>query len=136
MLFPVGVVNLDKLPKIEPLHAAKVKDAIDAKNWATLVAGAKYSSVKGNEFGLLWTPKSLVVVVKKAQSKDIVRFAFDCKNGKNAFLSHPDRTIDLYLGKDSLGMMYYERGMLNDTLNYTVIPWHTTLRCLATSRPP
>jgi hypothetical protein len=124
-LFPIGVVNLDKAPKTEPLHALKSKDAIDNKNWATLIAGVKYAGVKGNEFGLLWTPKALVIAVKKAQSKDIVRFAFDSKNGKNAFMSHPDRTIDLYLAKDSLATLYYERGILNDTINYTQMAWRS-----------
>jgi hypothetical protein len=127
MLFPVGVVNLDKLPKIEPFHAAKVKDAIYAKNWASLIGGVKYTSVKGNEFGLLWTPKSLVVVCKKTQTKDIVRFAFDAKNGKNAFMSHPDRTIDLYQGKDSLGTLFFERAFVNDTLAYNLNAWQSDI---------
>jgi hypothetical protein len=130
MLFPIGVVNLDKVPKVEPIHAAKVKDAIDAKNWSTLIAGAKYSTVKGNEFGLLWTPKALVVVYKKTQSKDIIRFAFDGKNGKNAFLSHPDRTIDVAIGKDSLSGLFYERGSLNDTLNYSQMTWQSEISLL------
>jgi hypothetical protein len=130
MMFPVGVVNLDKLPKIEPLHAVKVKDAIDAKNWASLTGSVKYASVKGNDFGLLWTPKSLVIVCKKTQTKDVVRFAFDCKNGKNAFLSHPDRTVDLYLGKDSLGTLFYERGFVNDTLSYNLNSWHNDIAML------
>jgi hypothetical protein len=128
MLYPVGIVNLDKAPAAAPLHAAKVKEAIDAKNWASLASGVKYSSVKGNEFGLLWTPKALVVVCRKSQSKDIVRFAFDGKNGKNAFLSHPDRTIDLYQAKDSLGSLFFERGTLNDTINYTQMPWQNDIK--------
>jgi hypothetical protein len=127
MLFPVGVVNLDKIPKIEPIHAVKVKDAIDAKNWASLIGGVKYSTVKGNDFGLLWTPKSLVIVCKKMQTKDIVRFAFDGKNGKNAFMSHPDRTIDMYQSKDSLGTLFYERAFVNDTLAYNQMTWRNDI---------
>lgn len=124
MLFPFGVVNLDKIPKIEPVHAVKVKDVIDTKNWATITSGVKYSSVKGDEFGLAWTPKALVIAVKKPAAKDIIRFAFDCKNGKNAFLSHADRIIDLHCAKDSLGSLYYERGVVNDTISYTQTAWH------------
>jgi hypothetical protein len=123
MLFPFGVVNLDKIPKVEPLHAVKVKDAINAKNWATLISGVKYASVKGDEFGLLWTPKALAVVVKKPAAKDIIRFTFDCKNGKNAFLAHSDRIIDLYCAKDSLGTMFFERGVANDSIVYTQNSW-------------
>jgi hypothetical protein len=127
MLFPVGVVNLDKLSKIEPLHAVKVKDAIDAKNWAPLIGGVKYTSIKGNDFGLLWTPKSLAIVCRKTKTMDIVRFAFDGKNGKNAFMSHPDRTIDLYQDKDSLGTLFYERGFANDTLAYNLNSWRNDI---------
>jgi hypothetical protein len=127
-LFPVGVANLDKLPKVEPVHAVKVKDVINDKNWASLIGGAKFTSVKGNEFGLLWTPKSLVIVCKKAQSKEIVRFAIDGKNGKNAFMSHPDRTVDIYQGKDSLATMFYDRSLLNDTLSYSQMTWQNDVK--------
>ena len=127
MLYPIGVVNLDKLPKVEPIHATKVKEAIDAKNWSSLIAGVKYVNVKGNEFGCVWTPKSLAIVCKKAQSKDILRFVFDGKNGKNAFLSHPDRTVDLVLAKDSLGSTFYERATVGDTIIYNVTQWRNDI---------
>jgi hypothetical protein len=122
-LFPVGLVNLDKAPAVAPLHAAKVQEPADGKNTATLAANAKFTTVKGVEFALFWSPKSLSILCKKGASKDVVRFAFDGKNGKNAFISYPDRIVELNLAKDSMSTVLYERVALSDSINFPVKDW-------------
>jgi hypothetical protein len=122
-LFPVGIVDLDKLSALAPLHAKKVQEPADAKNAAALAAGAKFTTVKGVEFALFWSPKSLSILCKKGASKDVIRLAFDGKNGKNAFISYPDRVVELNLAKDSMSTVLYDRVALSDSINFPVKDW-------------
>ncbi len=133
-LMPFGIVNLDKMPKGEQLHIAKIKDEVTDKNFATVAATAKLVNVKGTQFGLVWGPKALTIVVAKGASKDAVKFAIDGKNGKNAFLSHPDRTVELFQANDSLATVLAERASINDTLNYAIVGWQNEIKKYSDSK--
>jgi hypothetical protein len=122
-LFPVGIVNLDKIPAVESLHAAKVQAPVDENSAASLAAKAKFTSVKGCEFALFWSTNALSVVLKKGQASSTLKLAFDGKNGKNAFISYPDRVVELNLAKDSMSTVLYERVALSDSVNFPVKDW-------------
>jgi hypothetical protein len=127
-LFPVGIVNLDKIPAIAPLHAAKVQAPVDENSAASLAAGAKFTSVNNCEFALFWSTNALSVVLKKGQSKSTLKLAFDGKNGKNAFISYPDRIVELNLAKDSMSTVLYERVALSDSVNFPVKDWKSEVK--------
>jgi hypothetical protein len=127
-LFPVGIVDVDKLARIEPLHAAKTAAAVDQNSVADLCAKAKFQSLKGCEFALFWSPKVLSIVCKKGQGGGIVRFAFDGKNGKNAFISYSDRVVDLFTAKDSINAFMHNRVAVTDSISYPTKPWETEIK--------
>lgn len=131
-LFPVGIVNVDKLAKTEPLHAAKIPAPVDENSVASVAAKATFASVKGSEFALFWSPKALSIVCKKTASAAVLRFAFDGKNGKNAFIAFSDRVVDLVTAKDSINAFLHERGAMNDSLSFTVKPWMSEVTTFAT----
>jgi hypothetical protein len=122
-LFPVGLVNLDRIPAVTPLHAQKTQTPANDKNAAALAANAGFTAVKGVEFALLWTPKSLSILCKKGTGKDVIKFAFDGKNAKNAFISYPDRVVELFTANDSMATLLYERAALNDSINFPEKEW-------------
>jgi hypothetical protein len=77
---------------------------------------------------MIWNAKSFVVIGKKVKSKNSIKFTFDCKNGKNAFLSFPDRILSYNLSNDSLTTQYYERVAVSDTVSYMVKIWNTEVK--------
>jgi hypothetical protein len=126
-LFPIGIVNLDKIDKVAELHVAKVPDAVDAANAGALVKDKKITDVKGSGFVLLWGPKALSIVCKKGQT-GVLRFAFDGKNGKNAFISYPDRMVEYHAANDSIASIMYERVALTDSLNFVQKNWQNDIK--------
>jgi hypothetical protein len=126
-LFPIGIVNLDKIDKVAELHVAKVPDAVDAANAGALVKDKKITDVKGSGFVLLWGPKALSIVCKKGQA-GVLRFAFDGKNGKNAFISYPDRMVEYHAANDSIASIMYERVALTDSLNFVQKTWQNDIK--------
>jgi len=122
-LFPIGIVDLDKLPALEPLHAAKAA----AASVADLAAKAKFTTLKNGSFAIFWTPKVLSIVCKKEPAGGILRFAFDGKNGKNAFIAYSDRVVDVVVAKDSVNAFMYNRVAVTDSISYSVKPWQTEI---------
>jgi len=127
-LFPVGIVNLDKLPPVAAVHASKVQAPLDAGSAASFAASAKFVSVKDCDIALFWSSSALSVLVKKGQSKNTLKLAFDGKNGKNAFISYPDRVVELNMTKDSLSTVLYERVALSDSVNFPVKDWKSEVK--------
>jgi len=54
-----------------------------------------------------------------------LQFALDGKNGKNAYISYPDRIIVYAPSKDSVYGIHYNRDMRNDSLIYIPKDWET-----------
>jgi hypothetical protein len=131
-LFPVGIVNIDKLGKVEPLHALKVAALVDQNSVADLAAKAKFTSVKGSDFALFWSPKILSIVCKKAQAAGVLRFAFDGKNGKNAFIAYSDRVADLFTAKDSVNSFLHNRIAVTDSISFPTKPWANEIKTFST----
>jgi hypothetical protein len=127
-LFPVGIVDVDKIAKTEPLHAAKVAAAVDQNSVADLCAKAKFTPLKGSEFTLFWNPTVLSIVCKKGQAGGILRFAFDGKNGKNAFIAYSDRVVDVFTAKDSVNSFMHNRLAMTDSISYPTKQWPTEIK--------
>jgi len=115
---PIGIVNLAAAEKIDAVHVHKAGGEIAA----VVAKEAHYTSLQDQQFALLWNDKQLVVAIKKSSAKDVIRFAFDGKNGKNAFLSYPDKIVDFVAEKDSLSAYDYERAY-KDSITYTAKSW-------------
>ena len=119
---PIGIVNLDKAAKFEPVHAAKVVTQLDIKDIAGLVKDKKFSKVGAGEFLLLWNTKTLSIIIKKSAAKGVVKFTFDGKNAKNAFVSFADKMLDYVTDKDSI-FAYENDRVCSDSITYTPKTW-------------
>jgi hypothetical protein len=122
---PIGVVNLDKLPKVTPINCNLVDEKVALKDMPALVKDDQMVKVGNRSFGAAWNKSALYIVMPKTADSSSITFALDCKNGKNAFLSYPDRFISYK--KDSLSAFHYTRDITNDTLKYTENSWATDI---------
>lgn len=124
---PVGIVNIDKIMKSDSMHAARSNEEIDAKNAANAVKSAKFTKIKDQEFSILWTPTALAIICKKLPASSAaggaIKFVFDGKNGKNAFVAYSDKMVDYVAGKDSMYAYYNERLYNNDSIAYKQKKW-------------
>lgn len=120
---PVGIVTNDKIGKIQPSHVAKASLSFDIKNIADLVKGKQFFKIQNQEFLMLWNTDGIAVIAKKAGLKDVVKFVFDGKNGKNAFVSYPDKMIDYIAEKDSIHAYVNERNFNTDSITYSEKVW-------------
>jgi len=124
---PIGIVNIDKIAKSGPVHATKVVTPIDLKDIAGLVKDKKFTKVGADEFLLLWNTKTLSIIVKKSAVKSTVKFTFDGKNGKNAFVSFADKMLDYVMDKDSVFAYENDRSYL-DSITYTQKAWVSEIK--------
>lgn len=113
---PVGIVKLTAVDKNETVHVTKTSTELSA------IKDVGYTQLHDKSYSVLWNEKQLVVVVKKTTAPGVLRFAFDGKNGKNAFLSYPDKIVDVVTDKDSLAAYDYQR-TYQDSIIYTPKSW-------------
>ena len=119
---PIGIVNLDKLPKTDSLRAAKKAEETDVKNVAPAAGGMKFSKIKDREVAFAWTPTALIIVCKKTPAAAAFRFVFDGKNGKNAFVAYSDKMIEYFPGLDSVYSYINDRSY-GDSIVYKQKTW-------------
>ena len=120
---PIGIVALDKMPQTPPLVIARVQDGADAAAIAGVVQD--YRTVAGSKVALAWNKDAFHIVLVKQEkaAPGTLRFSFDGKNAKNAFLSFADRVVMYQADKDSLWGLHYSRQMNGDTVKYVEKPW-------------
>jgi hypothetical protein len=121
---PVGIVDLSKLPAPIVFKAEKNMAAFDVKTFAALPS-AGVQKTGDFEFATVWNEKNLGIIVKKnaAAGDKCLMFCADGKNGKNAFMSYPDRLIKYFPAKDSMATVHPERTFTNNTIAYAEKPW-------------
>ncbi len=122
---PIGILDLNKVQKGDTIKALRVQDGAEASSVANIIKAEQFRKVGSVEFGTAWNKNTLFIVMKKVQDNSIISFAFDGKNGKNAFLSYPDRVISYLPARDSLSTTHYNREIKGDTLKYTEKLWHS-----------
>lgn len=120
---PVGILDLKKVQKSDTIKALRVEDGAEAKSVADIIKAEQFKKLGSVEFGTAWNKGALFIVIKKVQDSSKISFAFDGKNGKNAFLSYPDRIISYIPARDSLSTNHYNREIKGDTLKYTDKLW-------------
>jgi hypothetical protein len=123
VLLPIGIVALDKLPKNETIAVPRVKDGADAAAVVSSVKETDFHALGAVKFAFAWNKDALYIVLLKNAMPGTVRFAFDGKNGKNAFLSFADRVVMYQPDKDSLMGVHFSRTMAGDTVKYEQKPW-------------
>ena len=125
---PMGILDLKKVPKTDTVKALRVQDGAEVKSVADIMKADQLKKIGSVEFGTAWNKNALFIVMKKAQDSTMICFAFDGKNGKNAFLSYPDRIISYIPAKDSLNTIHYKRDVKEDTLRYTDKLWQSEIK--------
>ena len=119
---PFGIVDLSKLPKAVVVQARKLT-VIDEAGLAA-IPGDAFQSLDGEGICLVSSEKEVGIVVKKGPATDkVMLFCFDGKNGKNAFLSYPDRMVRYAPAKDSTAGVRIERSLKGDSISYVEKRW-------------
>jgi hypothetical protein len=121
---PVGIVDLTKLPAPQQYTAAKNTGAFDEKNLGG-IAESNYLAVGEFKCALVWNEKNLGVAIQKSSVEKCVMVCVDGKNGKNAFLSYPDRLIKYFPAKDSMATVHVERSLANNAITYIEKGWNS-----------
>ena len=125
---PIGIVALDKLPKAEMVAVPHAAEGADAAAVVAAVKDADYKTVGSAKAALAWNKDAFYIILVKQAMAGTVRFAFDGKNGKNAFVSFADRVVMFMPDKDSLWGAHYSRQMAGDTLKYVEKSWPSELK--------
>lgn len=128
---PIGILDLNKVSKSDTVKALRVQDGAEAKTVADIIKAEQFRKIGSVEFGTAWNKDAFFIVMKKSQDSSTISFAFDGKNGKNAFLSYPDRIISYIPAKDSLNTTCYVREIKGDTLKYKDKLWNSEIEKVA-----
>lgn len=124
-ILPFGIVNLNKIPKREPVKAKSVDDGVTLKAIVENVKDEQFYKCGAKQYAVLWNSKALFFVAKKTADTSSLVFALDGKNGKNAFVSFPDRFV--VCKKDSVWGTHYKRDIEKAALKYTSQNWNTEI---------
>lgn len=123
---PIGIADLSSAPA-DTLRANHVADNAANKDVAAAMSD-KLRKTGSVSYGFSWNRNALFAVVKKDGSKDSVKFAFDGKSGKNAFLSYPDRIVTVATADSGVvSGTHFQREMRKDSLVYKVEPWRNEI---------
>jgi hypothetical protein len=145
VLEPVGVVELDE-SKIETvLEGVQVEGKLDTASAAAKAEKARFAEVGGHKLGMLWNEEVFALIIREGSELGSVTMMIDGKNGKNAFLSYPDRVLTWRVGIEALEAFHHRRVEADTTINYPrakwmhgitsakkekgaviVVPWHDT----------
>lgn len=131
LIEPIGILDLNKVSKSDTVKALRVQDGAEAKTVADIIKAEQFRKIGSVEFGTAWNKDAFFIVMKKSQDSSTISFAFDGKNGKNAFLSYPDRIISYIPAKDSLNTTCYVREIKGDTLKYKDKLWNSEIEKVA-----
>ncbi len=119
---------------IAPLGAADEKDTViarfydgNADNYKADAEGDKnvLPMKNGTRIRYAWTEKKMIFAYKADTGKksDTLVLAIDAKNGKNAFLSYPDRFVYIDMATDSIRAMRFERDFKKSEIDYKRDTW-------------
>jgi len=122
---PIGILALDKMPKVAPLQAKKVDSAAALKAVADIVKDDQFVKFGARTFALAWNQDALYIVVKKTADTAGLVFGIDGKNGKNAFAAYPDRFV--CLKQDAVWGKHYDRAIEKTSLKYNEIAWNNEI---------
>ena len=124
---PVGIVNLDKVKKSEPVKAIAAASGATPAALVSAVKDENFQKAGKIEFATAWNKEALFIVLKKNQEPGAVQFSLDGKSGKNAFVSYPDRFISYTPANDSLAAFHFTRDLKDNVIRYASEKWQTEI---------
>lgn len=125
---PIGILNIQKMKKTEPVKAVHVANDAKVASVSDAIKDQNFIKVGANEFAAAWNKDAFFIVIKKSQDGSVLQFGFDGKNGKNAFISYPDRIVSYNLSNDSLKAIHYVRQLVADSLKYSENKWNSEIK--------
>lgn len=124
---PIGIADLTPFITTDTVQAKHVSDDMTAKDVVAAV-GDNFQQTGKAAYSFAWNKSAVFAVLKKGTTDDTVKFTFDGKTGKNAFLSYPDRFVVASLS-DSIIVkgVHYQRDIKKDSLVYTAEEWRNEI---------
>lgn len=122
---PFGVVNLDKLPSAEPVAAKRVADGLSGEELVKALTGNGSAELGGMTYSVGWNADALWFACTGGEG--VLEVILDGKNGKNAYLSYPDRVLHLVPAADSAYVYHYKRALKDEAITYTETVWHSDM---------
>ena len=123
---PIGIADLTKLVSTDTVKAVKIGDDKSAKD-AVAAIGNKFAKLGSVSYGMAWNKNALFVAVKKG-TEESVKFGFDGKNGKNSFLSYPDRfLVCAPADSEMVKGIHFERSQKKEAITYTEKEWRSSI---------
>jgi hypothetical protein len=125
---PIGVSVLDSTSAKISLQAKKVTCEMNLAGVKAALSNDDWVALDQSQFAIVWNDKALGFLVKKGSDTNAVQLCIDGKNGKNAFLSFPDRMITYIPAKDSLVANYVKRRVDQDGIKYLPQQWENEIK--------
>lgn len=124
---PIGIADLNAGAAFDTVGAIHLKDGISAVDAVAAVGDAFVTTADFN-YALGWNREALFMVMKKSAKSDTVKFLFDGKCGKNAFLSYPDRIVTATASDPVTAFgVHYTRDVQKDSLKYSFGVWNSEI---------
>jgi len=132
-----SVTGTDNKGYIEPFGIIQLSEKAEGNQWKCneITSNMKYSAIKSSlkdddfiSIGkvsccFVWNNDKLGILCKNSKGVKNIYFLFDGKNGKNAFMSFPDRQLEYFPENDSLHAAYYKRAVTDSGIDYQSNAW-------------
>lgn len=117
---PFGIVSMSNVSLENVFECKKFSSKLD---FDKINKESNFTSVGNTQFYSAWNNNNLVLVLKNVKDADYITFTFDGKNGKNAFLSYPDRICTYFPKTDSIDAVFYKRNINEKSIEYNENKW-------------
>ncbi|MFP4416100.1 MAG: hypothetical protein ACLFSB_02385 [Chitinispirillaceae bacterium] len=124
---PLGLAMIESAEEDTLLNVREVDEVSDAPTLGEAL-GDSVLSVQSYGVGAGYTDSLLYIYLRKEKDEaGTITFAFDGKNGKNAFTSFSDRYISYSDSSDTLLTYNFTRSFKGDSIEYERKRWYSSI---------
>jgi hypothetical protein len=120
---PIGLAALNADNEKITLEAKKIAGAMTIAGLNSTITQGAFISVGNQKASIVWNDQFLGLLCKKSTDNSKLLLSIDGKNGKNSFLSFPDRFIAYHTQGDSVLAQYFKRIVEKNSVQYLPQVW-------------
>jgi hypothetical protein len=125
---PFGIADIGTAEPEITASGKFISGNLDMASVIKVLEEKDFRSAGNSKFAVAWNEMSVAIVVKKNAADGNIQFCFDGKNGKNAFLSYPDRFVSFDMASDSVKSWYLARSVSDSGVVYTEKTWNCQIK--------